>query len=258
MEKFISSTSNAYVKHLKKLQTSAKYRAEQGTFLLEGERPVKDALSYGIVPESILISEKYKGEVTAEKTFRITDRVAEYISDTKTSQGIMAEIKMPKWNAKEISTQNSPFLLFSDGISDPGNLGTIIRTLEGAGASGMISGRGTVDLYNPKTVRSTMSSLFNLPVYYAGDTAGVLRTLKKKGYRIVGTRMENAEIYTETDFSLPTVVVMGNEARGISQEAMAECDGFVKIPIVGKIESLNVAVASAVIAYEALRQRNKR
>ena len=257
MEKIITSTSNSYIKHLKKLQTSSKYRAEHGTFVLEGQRPVQDALSYGIVPESILISESYKGKIQADNIYRIPDRVAEFVSDTKTPQGIMAEFKMPKPSAEGIDPEKSPLLFFSDGISDPGNLGTIIRTLVASGASGLVLGQGSVDLYNPKTIRSTMASVFNLPVYNPGDNVTALKMLKNKGYRIVGTRMENAVLYNKADLTVPTVVVMGNEARGMSEQTMALCDGFVKIPIEGKIESLNVGVAAAIIAYEAHRQRNK-
>ena len=257
MEKIISSTSNPYVKHLKKLQTSSKYRSDCGTFVLEGQRPVRDAMSYGIVPEKILVSESYKGKTPEGDVCIISDRVAEFVSDTKTPQGIMAEIRMPKPDTAGLNPDKSPLLFFCDGVSDPGNLGTIIRTLVAAGASGLVLGQGSVDLYNPKTVRSTMASLFDLPVYHAGETAAVLSLLKKKGYRIIGTRMENATDYTRADFTVPTVVIMGNEARGMSEAAINACDGFVKIPIVGKIESLNVAIASGIIAYEAYRQRNK-
>ena len=257
MENFISSTANPYVKHLKKLQNSSKYRAEKGTFVLEGLRPVQDAVSDGIVPEKVLVTESFKGKAPVKDVLVMSDRVAEFISDTRTPQGIMAEIKMPKPDASGLNPEKSPLLFFSDGVSDPGNLGTIIRTLEAAGVSGLVLGQGTVDLYNPKTVRSTMSSLFNLPIYHAGETAAVLALLKKKGYKLMGTRMEDAVVYTSADFTQPTVVIMGNEARGMSDEAMAACDGFVKIPIVGKIESLNVAIASGIIAYEAHRQRKK-
>lgn len=255
MEKIITSTSNSYIKHLKKLQTSSKYRAEKGTFVLEGQRPVQDALSYGIEPESILVSESYKGEIRADNLYRISNRVAEFISDTKTPQGIMAEFKMPKPGTEGLNIEKSPLLFLLDGVSDPGNLGTIIRTLEAAGVSGVILGQGSVDLFNPKTVRSTMAAIFNLPVYHGGETAAVIAMLKKKGYEIIGTRMENAVDYTEKDYTKPSVIIMGNEARGMSQQSINACDSFVKIPISGKIESLNVGIATAIIAYEAHRQR---
>ncbi len=257
MEKIITSTSNQYIKHLKKLQTSKKYREEKGVFLLEGERPVRDAISYGINPKAILVLDKRTGTMPNDvQVYRLPSNIMEYISDTKTPQGIMAEMEMPVWNAGELSPEKSPFLLFSDGISDPGNLGTIIRTLDGAGADGIVLGKGTVDLYNPKTVRSTMSSLFNVPCYRGVDSAETIKVLKTKGYKIVGTRMEGATLYSEADFSVPTVVVMGSEAEGMSKEVLKLCDEFVKIPLIGKIESLNVAVAAGIIAYEALRKKN--
>ncbi|MBE7060703.1 MAG: RNA methyltransferase [Ruminococcaceae bacterium] len=257
MENLISSTSNPYVKHLKKLQTSRKYRETSGSFVLEGERPVKDMLSYGITPIKLILSEKHPSLSYKCETLRMTDNVMKYISDTESPQGIMAEVEIPKSSLSDISPETVPFVLFSDGISDPGNLGTIIRTLDAVSRSAIVLGTGTVDLYNPKTVRSTMSSLFNVPSFVAYDNKKALVTLKKMGYKILGTRMENAENYTESDFSEPVVVIMGSEAFGISRVTADMCDGFVKIPIEGKIESLNVAVAAAIISYEALRKRKK-
>ena len=255
MENLISSTSNAYVKHLKKLQTSRKYREKEGSFVLEGERPVRDMLSYGIKPIRLILNEKHSSLSYNCDFLRMTDNVMKYVSDTESPQGIMAEVKIPKNSLSDISPETVPFVLFSDGISDPGNLGTIIRTLDAVGHSAIVLGTGTVDLYNPKTVRSTMSSIFNVPSFEAYDNKKALETLKKMGYKILGTRMTEAEIYTETDFSVPVVVVMGSEAFGMSREVADMCGGFVRIPIEGKIESLNVAVAAAIIAYEARRKR---
>ena len=220
MEKFISSTTNPYIKHLKKLQTSSKYRNEQGKFLLEGLRPIKDAVAAGNIPEKVLVSESFKGNVTGVEVIRITEKVAKFLSDTISTQGIMAEMKMPKCNILELTPKNSPTVFFCDGVSDPGNLGTIIRTLEAAGNTSIVLGKGTVDLYNPKTVRSTMSAIFNLPIYFAGDSVSDIKTLKQMGYKIAGTRMENANLYWEQNLKEPTVIVMGNEANGISKEIM--------------------------------------
>ena len=257
LEKFISSTANPYIKHLKKLQTSSKYRNEQGKFLLEGLRPIKDAITAGNIPEKVLVSESFKGSVTGAEVIRITDSVARVLSDTVSTQGIMAEIKMPKSNISELTPGSAPTVFFCDGVSDPGNLGTIIRTLEAVGNTRLILGKGTVDLYNPKTVRSTMSAIFNLPIYFAEDSVSALEKLKQMGYKIAGTRMENATLYWEQNMKEPTVIVLGNEANGISGEVMNLCDEFIKIPINGKAESLNVAVAASVIAYETVRQRSK-
>ncbi len=257
MEKFISSTTNPYIKHLKKLQTSSKYRSDQGKFLLEGLRPIKDAINAGIIPEKVLVSESFKGNIQGGEVIRITDSIAKFLSDTISTQGIMVEMKMPKSNILELTPEKTSTVFFCDGVSDPGNLGTIIRTLEAAGNTCLVLGKGTVDLYNPKTVRSTMSAIFNLPIYFAEDSVSALNKLKQMGYKIAGTRMENANLYWEQNLVLPTVIVMGNEANGISGEVMNLCDEFIKIPISGKAESLNVAVATSVIAYEAVRQRSK-
>ncbi len=255
MEKLITSPTNSYIKHLKKLQTSSKYRNQQKLFLLEGIRPVKDAINYGIVPENIIVSENYKGKVEGVNLIRVPEKILSQISDTVTSQGIMAEVKMKEHSMAAVNSEKMPLIFFSDGISDPGNLGTIIRTLEAAGVNGIVLGKGTVDLYNPKTIRSTMAAVFNIPVYFAENSEDVILSLKKKGYKIIGTRMENAVLYTEECLTEPTVVIMGNEANGISEKLLNICDSFIKIPIYGKIESLNVSVATSIIAYEAVRQK---
>ena len=255
MYKIITSTSNAYVKHLKKLQTVKKYRDKEGLFVVEGERPVKDMLSYGIKPVKLILGEEYKKVDFDGDILYMTDNVLRYISDTSNPQSIMAEVKIPERSFSELLPEKYPIVVFSDGISDPGNLGTIIRTLDAAGGGALICGEGTVDLYNPKTVRSTMSSIFNVPSFISHDNVKTLETLKKAGYSVIGTRMENAEVYFDADFSRPLVTVMGSEAFGISDGVKKMCDSFIKIPMDGKIESLNVAVAAGIIIYEARRKR---
>ena len=257
MEKTITSTSNAYVKHLKKLQALKKYRDKEGCFVLEGERPVKDMLSYGIKPVKLILGENHKDFAYDGDVLRMTDNVMKYISDTSNPQNIMAEVKIPERSFAELLPEKYPLVVFSDGISDPGNLGTIIRTLDASGGGALVCGAGTVDLYNPKTIRSTMSSVFNVPSFTSYDNVKSLKALKNAGYKIIGTRMSDAEIYSDADFSSPSVIVMGSEAFGMSDDVKKMCDDFIKIPIDGKIESLNVAVAAGIIIYEARRKRKK-
>jgi len=246
---------NDFVKHIKKLQAKKSYRRETGSFVVEGLRLVKDGLS-GI--HTVVVSESFDASLISglagKETITVTDKVFKEISDTVNPQGIMGIAKMCFVSEEEIDDEN-PFIIFCDAVADPGNMGTIIRTADAAGASAVVLGSGCVDLYNPKTVRSTMSSLFNVKIVETGSSIKTLEFFKNKGIRICGTTPSgNKDIYA-ADFKSPVVVVIGNEANGICSEILDLCDEKLKIPMLGSTESLNASVAAAVTMYEVLRQR---
>ncbi len=251
----ISSASNDFVKHIKKLQDKKSYRREMGSFVVEGLRLVKDGL--GNI-HTIVMSESFDasliGDLNGRETITVTDKVFKEITDTVNPQGIMGIAKMCSVTEEEIGGEN-PFIIFCDAVSDPGNMGTIIRTADAAGASAVVLGSGCVDLYNPKTVRSTMSSLFNVTTIETQDSIKTLEKFKEKGIKILGTTPSgNKDIYA-VDFKGPVAVVIGNEANGICDEILDLCDEKLKIPMLGSTESLNASVAAAVTMYEVLRQR---
>ena len=251
----ISSASNDFVKHIKKLQAKKSYRREEESFVVEGLRLVKDGLKN---IHTIVMSESFDASLIADLTGKeivtVTDKVFKEISDTVKPQGIMGIAKMCSVPEEDIADKN-PFIVFCDAVADPGNMGTIIRTADAVGASAVVLGSGCVDLYNPKTVRSTMSSLFNVKIVETQDSIKTLVNFKNKGIRICGTTpMVNKVIYT-ADFKGPVAVVIGNEANGISCEILDLCDEKLKIPMLGSTESLNASVAAAVTMYEVLRQR---
>lgn len=251
----ISSASNDFVKHIKKLQAKKSYRRETGSFVVEGLRLVKDGLEN---IHTVVVSESFDAsliDVPADKeTITVTDKVFKEISDTVNPQGVMGIAKMCSVSEKEICGEN-PFVIFCDAVADPGNMGTIIRTADAAGASAVVLGEGCVDLYNPKTVRSTMSSLFNVKIVETESSIKTLEFFKNKGIRICGTTPSgNKDIYA-ADFKGPVAIVIGNEANGICSGILNLCDEKLKIPMLGSTESLNASVAAAVTMYEVLRQR---
>ena len=148
--------------------------------------------------------------------------------------------------------------MFCDAVADPGNLGTIIRTADAAGASGVIIGQNCADVYSPKTIRGTMASVFNLPVYITDDNAQTFDAIKQSGAVIYAAALENAEDCFVQDFRGRCVFVLGNEANGVSDISLIYADKRVKIPMIGKAESLNVAAAGTVLLYEAVRQRKQK
>ena len=145
-----------------------------------------------------------------------------------------------------------------DDLRDPGNLGTIIRTSEAAGVAGVIMSKGTVDLFNPKVVRATMGAIFRVPFLYVESLSETIRQMKQKEISVYGTILEESRAYDTPDYTKPSAVVVGNEANGISREVQESLSGRIHIPMEGSVESLNAAVAAAVVLYEAVRQRRKR
>ena len=248
------STSNDYVKHIKKLQTKKSYRYEQQAFVVEGIKMINDGI--GLL-DTVIISEKFDMEqitISPEiEKILVSDKVFRHLSDTVSPQGIMGIVKMPCDTLHDFSNS---LLLFCDGVSDPGNLGTIIRSADAAGADGVILGQGCADIYNSKTIRSTMSSIFHIKTFFAEDSIKTLQYFQNKGTAVIGSSLSAKDNFYEADYTRPTLFIVGNEANGISDQALTICDKCVKIPMLGRAESLNVAVAASVMLFEAVRQRN--
>ena len=145
--------------------------------------------------------------------------------------------------------------IFLENIQDPGNLGTILRTAEGAGIDGIIMNKGTVDIYNPKVVRSTMGSIFRVPFMYCDDIMGKVDELKKSGVKVYAAALGGTRNYSEPDYTRPSAFAIGNEGNGLTDEMINAADERIKIPMLGKVESLNAANAAGILMYEAFRQK---
>ncbi len=252
----ITAKDNEKIKILKKLIGKKSFRDEMGLFVLEGERAVRDALALGAEIESIFLREgtdlSFLGDAPV---YEVSKSVFDSVADTMTPQGVIATAKM---NSSTLADLRDGAVIFCENLSDPGNLGTIIRTAAAVGAGGVILSEGCVDLYNPKVVRATMSSLFLVPIMKGAKVKETFGELKELGYRIFGTalREDSLDLYEET---LPqkSVLVIGNEGNGMSEDALALCDKTLIIPMPGGAESLNASVAASVLLYEHLRQNRK-
>ena len=200
--------------------------------------------------------------VVRQMQYEQKDLMASNVSRTKTPPVNASETKMPPVNASETKTppdcdpeRKTPLIVVLESLQDPGNLGTIIRTAEAAGASGILLGKGCADIYNPKVTRSTMGSIFRVPFVYADDLQGAVINLKECGIRILAAHLEGSVGLYEESLEGPTAILIGNESRGLSDETAALADRAVRIPMSGSVESLNAAVAAAVCMFEAKRQR---
>lgn len=256
----IASGSNEKIKTLKKLLKDAGERKKRGLYVVEGlriAREIPQALLCEIyVSESALA--KYGDiikKITAE-SYTLTDSVYKSVTDTKTPQGILAVVRMQEYTMEDICKggDDKPFILILEKLQDPGNLGTIIRSAEASGVTGIILSRDCVDRYNPKVVRSTMGSLFRMPIYVSEHLETDIDILKSKNITVYGAHLKGKDMY-EFDFCMPSAFLIGNEANGLSENIAATSDKLLFIPMKGNVNSLNAAVSASVICYEVLRQR---
>lgn len=251
------SRDNHFVKHALRLK-QRKYRDEEGRFIIEGIRLIEEGIRENLV-EYILYSSKLmetNGAERIEKSgirmYEVSHDILKELCDTQNPQGAIAVAAKP--DAAKEGLQGD-FIIIADGIQDPGNLGTIIRTADAAGADGVILLKGTVDAYNPKTLRSTMGSVFHIPVMYYEEVESLVESLRGKGYSIYASSLEDSEVIYNCDFKGKVAIVIGNEANGIPKEHMNLYTHKMKIPMIGRAESLNAASAAAIIMYEVVRQR---
>ncbi len=260
----ISSSQNPVFKEVRSLK-NRKDREEKGLFCIEGLRSVDEALKEKADIAGILVSEEFAAnqghsgvlgrmEALDVKMHRVTDKLFREISDTETPQGILAVMKMKTASMSELTDTGGLYLIL-DSIRDPGNMGTIIRTADAAGFSGVILSKGCVDPYNPKVLRSTMGSIFHIPLFKAGDLPEAIRLIRSKGIKVYASHLDSAVSIFDTGMTSGTAVIIGSEADGVSGEAAALADALVRIPMPGRAESLNASVAAGIIMFEAVRQR---
>ena len=247
MIKEITSTENKLYKQTKKLLNRSE-RNKTKLFIAEGQRIVEDAVAANVA-EYIFVSENYDGIVYDLPTYKVSNKMFAALSDTETTQGIIAVCRMVDYNMEEIDCDT---LLVCDGVSDPGNLGTLIRTAECSGVGGAVLLKGTVDPYSPKVVRSTMGSIFRVPVYFA-DVDALDKHLTD--YSIVATVLDGSKDLYDIEFPEKIAVVVGNEAHGVSKEVADMAQIRTLIPMCGNSESLNASVAGSVVMYEIFRQK---
>ncbi len=259
----IASTANRRVKEVAALTKKARYRNEEGVFVVEGPRMFseipKDRLVHVYATEMFLRENEALGLTDGGGILdTVSEEVLRAMSDTQTPQGVLAVVKQSRHTLAELLDGPKPaLLLFLETVQDPGNLGTILRAGEGAGVTGVVTDGHTVDPYSPKVVRSTMGSVFRVPFCRTDDFAAALADARKGGIRLVAAHLRGSVEYDTQDYTGPVGFLIGNEAAGLSAEAAEAADVRIRIPMLGRVESLNAAVAASVLMYEAARQRRR-
>lgn len=279
VEKIISR-QNPLVKRFRRVRAMG----ERQHVFLEGLRLIEDALATGVRFESVAFTAELesseRGAALLASLRRVqcrgalvSEQVMEAISDTQTPQGVAAIVSRPYIELAELFASSPDLLVIADGLQDPGNLGTIIRTAEAAGARGLITTRYTVDPFNDKAIRASMGSALRLPLVTGAGRKDIAEYCRSHRIKMIAAsptparvqrviedaaRAEIFKVYTEVDMTGPTALVVGRESTGISPAAEGESDESVYIPMADGVESLNVAAATAILLYEVARQRGLR
>ena len=259
--KVISSKDNEIIKKIKSLKEK-KYRDIENCYIIEGIKLVKEAIAENAKIKQIVVCEDCinDGEIDTDTLYEIakfdvvyvTEKVFKTITDVKTPQGIIAVIEKNNINSK--IDYNQDIIVALDGVQDPGNLGTILRTVDSANLKQIILSKESADSYNPKVVRSTMGAIFRVNIIEADSLKDMLQEAKKNNFKVMVTSLDTKNSIYDVDYS-KKVIVIGNEANGVSKEVQVIADEKVKIPMLGKTESLNASVATGIMIYEYVRRR---
>lgn len=257
----ITSKDNEIIKNIRKLKEK-KYRDANNEYLIEGIKLIKEAVEEKakiklivVCEESIEdgdIDQKLLYEIAKYDCIYVNKKVFSILTDVQNPQGILAVIE--KKNNEENINYKEDIIVVLDGIQDPGNLGTILRTIDSVGLSQVIVSKETADSYNPKVVRSTMGAIFRVNVIESEDLLQTLKNLKKHKYKIMATSLETNNSIYDVEYN-KKVIVIGNEANGVSKNVLEYADEKIKIPMLGKTESLNASVATSIILYEFVRRK---
>ncbi len=264
----LTGSQNPLIKEVRSLRNKSS-RDEKGLYFIEGarfvEEVVKEYLKGAADIKYIVVSDSFADTADKDaltdpcvkrgvKVYHIPDALFESISDTRNPQGILAVMGIHKKHLRDAEVSGG-LLVILDGIRDPGNMGTIIRTADAAGCAGVIIPDGCVELFNPKVLRSTMGSVYHLPIWHCGSIQEAMSFCKENGFSLYASHLEGAVSIYDADLSDNTALIIGSEADGISAEALHHADVLVRIPMDGRAESLNASVAAGVMIFEAVRQR---
>lgn len=255
----IESKQNKIVKYILSLQNK-KNRDQFKTFITEGEKFISEIpnnweIDFYAVSETYANSNDIRKFKDRARLYILKDSIFNSVSDTVNPQGILAVCMQKEYTKEMLLNNKNAFIIILEEINDPGNLGTIIRTADAAGADGVIISKGSADIYNPKVIRASAGSVFNIPFVCDIDLNEFIPLLKEKQIKTYAAHLKGEKYPYDMDFKKGVALLIGNEARGLSDETAEKAGTLVKLPIQGRAESLNASIAGGILIYEAVRQR---
>ena len=255
MEERISSAQNPKVKRLLALQEKSSLRRETGLFVVEGRREIERCVASGFTVDTLFVCPEIAGDFAAAgKVFTLSRGVYEKVAYRGGTEGVMAEVKARHLSLENLQLPENPLVVVMESVEKPGNLGAVLRSADAAGADAVILCDPLTDLYNPNLIRASLGGIFtNLVVAAPGEE--VISWLKAHGIRILTAQLQDSLPYYDTPMTGPTALVMGTESTGLTDPWRKAADAHIRIPMLGRLDSLNVSVSAAILLFEAVRQR---
>ncbi len=265
----ITSAQNPKIKKLQQLQQKSSERRKEGLFVVEGVRELLHCLSVGYEVDTLFYCPSILGEGVGEDSdearvrellervrhFAVSPEVYAKIAYRESTEGVVAEMKVKQHRLTDLHLPEHPLIVVLESVEKPGNLGAILRSADAAGVDAVIVCDPLTDLYNPNLIRSSIGAIFTVP-FVACSSQDCIAFLKEHGIRILTAQLQDSELYYDTDMRCGTAIVMGTEATGLTNAWREAADAHIRIPMLGKLDSLNVSVSAAILMYEAVRQRN--
>ena len=262
----ITSAQNPKVKKLLALHEKSRTRREEGLFVVEGRREIGHCIAAGYEVDSVFICEEIAsdpddlirdlGDQDGIRVFPVSKEVYEKISYRGSTEGIMAEVRWKQLTLKDLKLRENPLVIVLESVEKPGNLGAVLRSADAAGADAVIVSDPLTDLYNPNLIRASIGAIFSVPTV-AASSEETIEWLKGNGIKILTAQLQDSKLYYETPMTGPSAIVMGTESTGLTDIWRKAADAHIRIPMLGKLDSLNVSVSAAILLFEAVRQRMK-
>ena len=266
----ISSMQNPKIKRLQALQQKSSERRKAHLFVVEGRRELQHCVEAGFQVDTLFVCPELFGDQGLEeflgqmgladlsetRCFTVSAYVYGKVAYRGGTEGVIAEMRTRELTLDQLSLSNKPLLVVLESVEKPGNLGAVLRSADAAAADAVVVCDPLTDLYNPNLIRSSIGAAFSVPCV-ACDSAECIRFLKSRGIAILTAQLQDSKPYYHTDMCRPTAIVMGTESTGLTQQWREAADAHIRIPMLGRLDSLNVSVSAAILLFEAVRQRNE-
>ena len=252
----VTSAANPKIKHLLRLQEKSKLRKEEGVFVIEGRRELEHCLEGGFRIRTLFLCPEIAGAVdfAADSCIEIPEVLYSKLAYRESTEGIIAVVECKPLTLSELSLGENPLVMVLESVEKPGNLGAVLRSADAAGADAVIVCDPLTDLYNPNLIRASIGAVFTVPTL-AASSSEVISFLKERGIRILTAQLQDSSLYYDTDMRSGCAIVMGTESTGLTDQWRQAADAHIRIPMLGRLDSLNVSVSAAILLFEAVRQR---
>ena len=252
----ITSAQNPKIKNLLLLQEKSRARRDQGLFVVEGRRELEHCLEGGFTVKTLFVCPEITGEevLPSPAIIEIPLELYKKVAYRDSTEGIIAEVEYKALALEDLHLPENPLIVVLESVEKPGNLGAVLRSADAAGADAVLIGDPLTDLYNPNLIRASIGAVFTVPVM-AAPSADIIAFLKDRGIQILTAQLQDSSLYYDVDMKKGTAIVMGTESTGLTPIWRQAADAHIRIPMLGRLDSLNVSVSAAILLFEAVRQR---